>query len=493
MASAQGRTTIRRKPRQGDPGIAGCIHRQTVWAAGIEYRNDEAETTGTRFLDIVLVMTGVNVFNAFKCKTTHTSISADLNSSTKILSNSKWEPFNSMLPVYTPFLLTPDATITFMQGNQILIMDENGTTIKAGASGNGVGGEGIRFWAGSADPSSGKWRVDENGHVYEEDADIKGSVKALEGYFGDFALIGRQLVGIVKNAAGTGYVESTKITTDYMPRFRTSSEHWKERLSYGYLSQVVPYGYSSGLYTTTRLTITFPKFKVVGASVSSPLKLWAVGSLTDTFYQTYTVNELSSDGSSYNDVVYSNTFIKSFPIGVMSGNVAIGDVTNLGATILSFAYQLNIFKSNGTIYNTVATGFPIINGDVWTGITVDDEYTAQLVIDITPKYSSTIGHTIKVDMEKQLANQTILCGLLYQGDDHYRTLIGRNGLQSYNGDNSRIFYSDQDGFMATHGGATVRCNSSGAQLAFSGGTVIKVTNGHIQYTFDNWTTTKNLT
>ena len=25
------------------------------WAAGIEYRNDEAETTGTRFLDIVLV------------------------------------------------------------------------------------------------------------------------------------------------------------------------------------------------------------------------------------------------------------------------------------------------------------------------------------------------------------------------------------------------------------------------------------------------------
>ena len=71
MATAQGRTTIRRKPRQGDPGIAGCIHRQTVWAAGIEYRNDEAETTGTRFLDIVLVMTGVNAFNAFKCIKTH--------------------------------------------------------------------------------------------------------------------------------------------------------------------------------------------------------------------------------------------------------------------------------------------------------------------------------------------------------------------------------------------------------------------------------------
>lgn len=467
---------------QGDKGLQGCIVRVSEFAYGVEYRNDENVTDPnvTRYIDIVTVTTGLNEFSVYKCKATH--------SSQFVVNITYWEVFNTLQPVYTPLILAQNAVMRFGQANQLLIMKNNGT-ITAGASGLT---DGVRFWAGATTPAAGKWKVYESGHVYEEDADIKGSVKALDGYFGDFAMIGRQLGGIVKNSAGTGYVESTKITTDYMPRLKSNAEHWKERFSYGYLSQVAPYGYSGG-YTTTRMTITFPKFRVVGCSVSSPLKLWAVGNLTDSFYQTWITQLLSSDGSSYTDVTNSGSFLKSLPTGVMSSGFAIGDLTNYGEVILSFAYQLNIYKSDGTIYNTVATGFPIINGDVWTGITIDDEYTAQLVIDITPKYSSTTGHTIKIDMEKQLANQTVLYGLLYQGDDHYRTLIGRNGLQSYNGDSSRIFYSDQDGFMATHGGATARCDSNGALLAFTGGTVIKVTNGHIQYTFDNWATTKSLT
>ena len=79
---AQGHILIRRKAKNGidgtngEPGkngLQGCILRQSEWAKGIEYRNDEALTSGTRYLDIVIVTTGANTFNAYKCLKTHTS------------------------------------------------------------------------------------------------------------------------------------------------------------------------------------------------------------------------------------------------------------------------------------------------------------------------------------------------------------------------------------------------------------------------------------
>jgi len=196
MATAQGRTTIRRKPRQGDPGIAGCIHRQTVWAAGIEYRNDEAETTGTRFLDIVLVMTGVNTFNAFKCIKTHISTAAHLNTSTNVLSATYWQPFNQMLPVYTPFLLAPNAKISFLSGNEIQIMGANGTTVKALISGNGTGSSGIRFAAGVdiSNLLSSKWYVDENGYM-----------RSTSGKIAEFVISGNSLISTYDETGGTAY------------------------------------------------------------------------------------------------------------------------------------------------------------------------------------------------------------------------------------------------------------------------------------------------
>ncbi len=196
MATAQGRTTIRRKPRQGDPGIAGCIHRQTVWAAGIEYRNDEAETTGTRFLDIVLVMTGVNAFNAFKCIKTHIATAAHLNTSTNVLSTTYWQPFNQMLPVYTPFLLAPNAKITFLSGNEIQIMEANGTTVKALISGNRTGGNGIRFAAGVdiSNLLSSKWYVDENGYM-----------RSTSGKIAEFVISDNSLISSYNERSGTAY------------------------------------------------------------------------------------------------------------------------------------------------------------------------------------------------------------------------------------------------------------------------------------------------
>lgn len=217
MATAQGRTTIRRKPRQGDPGIAGCIHRQTVWAAGIEYRNDEAETTGTRFLDIVLVMTGVNTFNAFKCIKTHISTAAHLNTSTNVLSATYWQPFNQMLPVYTPFLLAPNAKISFLSGNEIQIMGANGTTVKALISGNGTGSSGIRFAAGVdiSNLLSSKWYVDENGYM-----------RSTSGKIAEFVISGNSLVSTYDERSTSGFplieLKWTNNTSDkkgYIPMY----------------------------------------------------------------------------------------------------------------------------------------------------------------------------------------------------------------------------------------------------------------------------------
>lgn len=112
MATAQGRTTIRRKPRQGDPGIAGCIIRTTEWTAGFEYHNDEAETQGTRFLDIVTVTSGSTILR-YKCIKSHTS-------GATFAVGVNWEIMNSLSPIYTPMLFTPKALINFLQSNQLL-------------------------------------------------------------------------------------------------------------------------------------------------------------------------------------------------------------------------------------------------------------------------------------------------------------------------------------------------------------------------------------
>lgn len=192
MSTAQGRITIRRKPRQGDQGIAGCIVRTTEWAAGRNYRNDEAETTGTRFLDVAIVTTGANTFSAYKCIKTHLS-----DATTKIVANTTyWQPFNEMLPVYTPMLFAPNAVIRFLQGNQILIMGSDGTTAKALISGNGTGANGIRFAAGIdvSNLINSSWYVDELGYM-----------RSKSGKIAEFVISGNSLVSTYDERSTEGF------------------------------------------------------------------------------------------------------------------------------------------------------------------------------------------------------------------------------------------------------------------------------------------------
>ena len=117
---AQGHILIRRKAKNGidgtngEPGkngLQGCILRQSEWAKGIEYRNDEALTSGTRYLDIAIVTTGANTFNAYKCLKTHTS-----SDSIPVTNTTYWQKFNSLVPVYTPLIMAQNAILRVHAG-----------------------------------------------------------------------------------------------------------------------------------------------------------------------------------------------------------------------------------------------------------------------------------------------------------------------------------------------------------------------------------------
>ncbi len=182
---AQGHILIRRKAKNGidgangkpgEPGkdgLQGCILRQSEWAKGIEYRNDEALTSGTRYLDIAIVTTGANTFNAYKCIKTHTS-----SDSIPVTNTTYWHKFNSLVPVYTPLIMAQNAILRFMQGNQLLIMKEDNNTVAAGL----VGGD-YPLWVGATTPDNAPFKVSLAGKLYATDAVVSGEINATSGTF----------------------------------------------------------------------------------------------------------------------------------------------------------------------------------------------------------------------------------------------------------------------------------------------------------------------
>lgn len=185
---AQGHILIRRKAKNGidgsngkpgNDGLQGCILRQSEWAKGIEFRNDEALTSGTRYLDIAIVTTGANTFNAYKCLKTHTS-----SASIPVTNTTYWQKFNSLVPVYTPLIMAQNAVLRFMQGNQLLIMKADNSTVAAGL----VGGD-YPLWVGATAPGSAPFKVSIDGKLYAAgavitgDSTFEGTLKGVSGSF----------------------------------------------------------------------------------------------------------------------------------------------------------------------------------------------------------------------------------------------------------------------------------------------------------------------
>lgn len=164
--------------KDGEQGLQGCILRTSEWKSGTEYRNDEALTSGTRYLDVALVKDANTAtgWRAYKCKATHTASTANAPGNTTY-----WEEFGmNTTSLFTSLIIAKNALIEFMSGNQLLIKKDNGT-ITIGLTGN-YGGKAY-IWAGGTNPGNARFRVDETGKVVAVDGEFSGVVNATSGTF----------------------------------------------------------------------------------------------------------------------------------------------------------------------------------------------------------------------------------------------------------------------------------------------------------------------
>lgn len=166
---------------QGKQGIQGCILRKSEWKEGVEYRNDEEEKSGTRYVDVVLVRNenATTGWDAYKCIETHTSTHL-----TKPPHSGFFEPFGlETNAIFTSLIIAKDASIDFVQGNELLIKGSDGVTVEAGLSGSSATGGDVRLWVGGETPSSAPFTVDKYGNLVATSAKIEGEITATSGEF----------------------------------------------------------------------------------------------------------------------------------------------------------------------------------------------------------------------------------------------------------------------------------------------------------------------
>lgn len=177
---ADGKPGVDGKPgADGKQGIQGCIIRHSEWSKfSVQYRNDESLTSGTRYLDVALVKDSQSPtgWEAYKCKNTHTSSASNAPGTSG--GASYWEVFSMTASyIFTSLIIAKDASIDFMQGNQLLIKKSDGKTVTAGLSGSEEGSK-VRIWAGAHEPDDAPFRVLESGKFISKEAEVKGSITA---------------------------------------------------------------------------------------------------------------------------------------------------------------------------------------------------------------------------------------------------------------------------------------------------------------------------
>ena len=166
--------------KDGAPGLQGCIVRITEWSAGVEYRNDvQLNTSDLRYIDIVTVNNNGNQLK-YQCTATHTS--SEVNKPGLAGSVAFWQQLNDMVPIYTPLLLADNAVINFLQGMQLLVHNKAGNIVA------GMAGKSIPLFAGSSDPATSPFRVNEDGALTATKATISGEINAESGVIGPFKI-----------------------------------------------------------------------------------------------------------------------------------------------------------------------------------------------------------------------------------------------------------------------------------------------------------------
>ena len=177
---------------QGVQGIQGCIIRSSEWASGVTYRNDEDLTSGTRYIDIVMVRnnSAVDGWDVYKCIKTHTS-----SSSITYTNTTYWTELSNVGPIYTSLIIAKNASLDFVQGNELLIKDANNNVVAGltGGSSKEAGTTPVRIWAGGGVPGSAPFRVDQEGNLVASKANITGTISATGGTIGPFSISSSKL------------------------------------------------------------------------------------------------------------------------------------------------------------------------------------------------------------------------------------------------------------------------------------------------------------
>lgn len=194
---------------KGEQGIQGCIIRHSEWAVGVTYRNDEALTSGTRYVDIAMIRNNAAIdgWDVYKCNTTHTSSESNKPG----VSSSTWTKLSGVGPIYTSLIIAKNASIDFMQGNQLLIKKDDGT-VTAGLSGS-IAGSKVRIWAGSATPDNAPFRVLESGKMIGTDVELTGTINAISGTIAGFKISGTSISstdGAYDGGAGNNSYSNSK-------------------------------------------------------------------------------------------------------------------------------------------------------------------------------------------------------------------------------------------------------------------------------------------
>ena len=173
--------------KDGVQGIQGCIIRSSEWKTGVTYRNDESLTSGTRYIDIVMVRNNnaVDGWDVYKCIKTHTS-----SSSITYTNTTYWTELSNVGPIYTSLIIANNASLDFVQGNELLIKDSNNNVVAGltGGSSKEAGTTPVRIWAGGNVPGNAPFRVDQNGNLVATKANITGTITATGGVIGPFSI-----------------------------------------------------------------------------------------------------------------------------------------------------------------------------------------------------------------------------------------------------------------------------------------------------------------
>lgn len=177
------------KGDQGVQGIQGCIIRSSEWKTGVTYRNDESLTSGMRYIDIVAKKntspSSLYGWDMYMCKSTHTSSSSNGPGNTTY-----WTAVNEMAPIFTSLIIAKNASIDFVQGNELIIKDSNNNVVAGltGGSSKEAGTTPVRIWAGGNVPGNAPFRVDQNGNLVATKANITGTITATGGVIGPFSI-----------------------------------------------------------------------------------------------------------------------------------------------------------------------------------------------------------------------------------------------------------------------------------------------------------------